>query len=71
VEIDLGQRFGRGKKFTIIAEGASRTNMYVQSAVLNGKVLKTFHFPAAELLKGGSLVLKMGTRPNMNWGVLK
>ncbi len=69
VEIDLGERFGRGKKFTIIAEGASRTNMYVQGAVLNGRVLKTFNFPAAELLKGGSLVLKMGPRPNINWGL--
>jgi putative alpha-1,2-mannosidase len=70
-EIDLGQRFGRGKKFTIIAKGASRNNMYVQEATLNGKVLHSFNFPASELLKGGSLVLKMGPEPNKKWGVLK
>lgn len=69
IEIDLGQRFGRGKKFTIIAKGASRNSMYVQSATLNGTRLNSFHFPASELLKGGSLVLEMGPKPNKNWGV--
>jgi predicted alpha-1,2-mannosidase len=69
--IDLGQKFGRGKTFTIIAKGASRKNMYVQGATLNGKTLNSFYFPAAELLKGGSLVLKMGPEPNKNWGVRK
>jgi predicted alpha-1,2-mannosidase len=69
IEIDLGEQFGRGKKFTIIAEGASRKNMYVQSATLNGHSLNSFKFPASELLKGGSLILKMGPEPNMNWGV--
>ena len=60
IEIDLGERFGRGKKFTIRAEGASRKNMYVQQATLNGQPLNSFKFPASELLKGGSLILKMG-----------
>ncbi|MBC7418572.1 MAG: glycoside hydrolase family 92 protein [Pedobacter sp.] len=69
IEIDLGEKFGRGKKFTIEAKGASRNNMYVQSAMLNGKVLKTFNFPASELLKGGSLILQMGAEPNKNWGI--
>jgi putative alpha-1,2-mannosidase len=45
--------------------------MYVQGATLNGKTLNSFYFPAAELLKGGSLVLKMGPEPNKNWGVRK
>ncbi len=67
--INLGERFGRGKTFTIEAEGASRTNKYVQSAELNGKPLQSFKFPATELLKGGSLKLKMGPEPNMKWGV--
>ncbi|MGN6297236.1 MAG: GH92 family glycosyl hydrolase [Ginsengibacter sp.] len=69
IEIDLGGRFGRGKKFTIIAQGASRKNKYVQSATLNGRILNSFKFPATELLKGGSLVLKMGSEPNENWGL--
>jgi len=69
--IDLGEKFGRGKTFTIIAKGVSRKNMYVQSATLNGKTLNSFYFPASELLKGGSLVLKMGPAPNKKWGVSK
>lgn len=68
VEIDLGQRYGRGKTFTIEAKNASRLNMYVQSAMLNGKPLRSFSFPASELLAGGSLVLEMGPEPNKNWG---
>ena len=69
IEIDLGERFGRGKKFTIEAKGASRNNMYVQSATLNGKILKSFDFPASELLNGGSLILTMGAAPNKSWGI--
>ncbi len=68
VTIDLGERFGRGKSFTIEAKNASRKNIYVQSAILNGKTLNTFQFPASELLKGGNLILKMGPEPNKNWG---
>ena len=69
--IDLGERFGRGKQFEIIANGASRVNMYVQSATLNGQKLDSFLFPAKELLKGGVLELQMGPEPNKNWGVIK
>jgi predicted alpha-1,2-mannosidase len=68
VEIDLGGRFGRGSVFTLEAEGVSRTRLYVQSAELNGQPLHSFRFPAKELLKGGSLKLKMGATPNKTWG---
>src|SRR5690606_4124831 len=51
VEIDLGNQYGRGKTFVIEAKNASRKNIYVQSAKLNGKTLDAFWFPAAELLK--------------------
>jgi len=68
VEIDLGNRFGRGETFVIEAKNASRLNKYVQSAKLNGKELVDFKFPASELLKGGRLELEMGPEPNMIWG---
>jgi len=68
VEIDLGQRFGRGEKFIIEAHNNSRMNKYVQSAILNGQPLYSFKFQAKELLKGGSLVLEMGPEPNKKWG---
>ncbi len=66
--INLGERFGRGKTFTIEAKGASRANKYVQSAELNGKPLTSFKFSAKELLKGGILKLEMGQEPNRSWG---
>lgn len=70
-EINLEGRYGRGKKFTIIAHNTSFNNKYVQSARLNGKVLNSFQFPASELLKGGTLELEMGATPNLQWGIEK
>jgi putative alpha-1,2-mannosidase len=69
VEIDLGQQYGRGEKFTIEAQNASRINKYIQSARLNGEVLNSFKFPASELLKGGKLELILGPEPNEEWGI--
>lgn len=66
--IDLGNKFGRGEKFVIKANNASRKNVYVQSAILNGNELNSFQFPASELLKGGKLELEMGPQPNKDWG---
>ncbi len=71
VTIDLGKRYGRGDKFTIKAQNASRVNKYVQSAELNGHPLNSFRFPAKELLKGGELKLVMGPEPNKYWGLAK
>jgi len=67
--IHLGKRYGRGATFTIEARNTSRKNKYVQCAVLNGKKLVTFWFPASELLKGGELILEMGPEPNTRWGL--
>ncbi len=69
VTIDLGERFGQGKTFSIEAKNSSRLNKYVQSAKLNGNVLNDFKFPASELLKGGKLELEMGAEPNEHWGI--
>ncbi len=69
VDIDLGEQFGRGKRFSVIAKNTSRENRYVQHAKLNGKSLESWWFPASELLKGGQLELEMGSKPNPNWGV--
>ncbi|WP_225974586.1 GH92 family glycosyl hydrolase [Arachidicoccus ginsenosidivorans] len=71
IEIDLGGRFGRGRKFVIIAKNASYDNKYVQKAKLNGHPLNSFHFDASDVLKGGTLELEMGPLPNKNWGIAK
>ena len=59
----IGEKDGCGDKLVIKARNASRKNIYVQSAVLNGQRLDGFTFPASELLKGGKLVLEMGPEP--------
>ena len=69
IEIDLGGRYGRGSKFIIKANNSSRLNKYIQSAKLNGDDLNSFKFPSKELLKGGELILEMGSEPNKKWGV--
>jgi putative alpha-1,2-mannosidase len=69
VVIGLDKQYGSGEHFTIVARNSSRSNRYVQSATLNGTILDKFWFRSSELLKGGSLILKMGDRPNYNWGI--
>lgn len=41
----------------------------VMKVTVNGRELNTFSFPAAELLRGGSLDLEMSDKPNYNWGI--
>lgn len=60
-----------GKKFKIIAEKWSKENKYIQKASLNGKELNTPWFSHEDLIKGGTLILKMGPLPNFNWGITK
>lgn len=69
VVIDLRGQYGRGDIFRIRANNVSADNKYVQSAILNGKKLDSFRFPASELLGGGELVLEMGAEPNRSWGI--
>lgn len=57
-----------GKNFTVVAEGASVVNKYIQSATLNGKELNTPWFTHEQLIAGGTLQLKMGPKPNKEWG---
>jgi predicted alpha-1,2-mannosidase len=65
--LDLGGRYGRGKTFTIETRDASRLNIYIQSATLNGQPLNRWWLPHTDLLKGGHLVLTMGPQPNREW----
>jgi predicted alpha-1,2-mannosidase len=66
--INLDPKYQKGGKFTIVAEDNSPTNIYVQSATLNGKPLERSWISHAELVAGGELVLKMGSKPNPAWG---
>jgi predicted alpha-1,2-mannosidase len=66
--IHLDPKYQKGDKFTIVAENNSPANVYIQSATLNGKPLERSWISHAELVAGGELVLKMGPKPNPEWG---
>ncbi|MCW3088775.1 MAG: alpha-mannosidase, partial [Sediminibacterium sp.] len=59
-----------GKRFTVIADGCSVVNKYIQSAGFNGKVLDNPWFTHDQLTAGGTLELKMGPKPNKSWGTV-
>ena len=56
-----------GKTFTIEAPRTSATNRYVQSAELDGKPLNRAWLTHDEVIRGGTLLLRMGSRPSA-WG---
>lgn len=58
-----------GKDFTLIANGSSRTNKYIQSARLNGQELTTLWFSHEDLMNGGTLELAMGEDESGKWAV--
>lgn len=56
VDIDVGD----GKVFSVIANGLSDTNRYVQSVSLNGKTLHELFIKHQDIMQGGKLVFEMG-----------
>jgi predicted alpha-1,2-mannosidase len=48
-----------GKTFTVIAEGLSSDNKYVESITLNGEPYTLNHITHEDILKGGTLTFKM------------
>ncbi len=58
-EIDAGG----GRRFTIRAEGVSESNIYIQSAVLNGKDWTRSWISHADIVAGGEMAFRMGPRP--------
>ena len=57
-----------GKTFTVVAEGNSEENVYIQSATLNGKEYTKNYITYSDINNGGTLVLKMGSKPNTSRG---
>ncbi|HTJ12550.1 MAG TPA: glycoside hydrolase family 92 protein, partial [Dinghuibacter sp.] len=58
-----------GRTFTIEAEGNSPTNVYIQSATLNGKPYDLNYITYGDITAGGVLHLVMAPRPNTSRGV--
>jgi predicted alpha-1,2-mannosidase len=67
VELHLQQ----GKTFSIAAKNNSSTNIYIQSALLNGKVYNKSYIDYFDIMNGGTLELIMGEQPNKSFGVSK
>lgn len=55
---------GGGKTFTVVAKNNSDKNIYVQSALLNGKTLKHSYVDFNDIRRGGTLELVMGPKPS-------
>ena len=66
--IHLDPKYQKGGKFTIVAEDNSPTNVYIQSATLNGKPLDAIVDQPRRVGCRRQLVLKMGPKPNPAWG---
>ncbi|MFD0674053.1 GH92 family glycosyl hydrolase [Cohnella sp. GCM10027633] len=57
-----------GRTFTIRAIGVSDKNKYIQSAELNGAPHDRPWLAHEDVARGGTLILRMGDRPNKSWG---
>ena len=66
--LHLDPAYYPGGNFTIEARRNSATNIYIQSATLNGHPLNEACLYHADVAKGGRLVLQMGPKPNEQWG---
>lgn len=54
---------GEGKTFTVVAEGLSDANKYVESVTLNGKPYTKNYITHSDIMNGGKLVFKMTSTP--------
>ena len=57
-----------GGAFTIIADNASRDNIYIQSATLNGEPYDKTYITHGDITAGGTLRVVMGPAPCPGWG---
>ena len=58
-----------GKKFVIEAPANNDKNVYIQSATLRGITYDKNYLNHADILKGGTLLFKMGAQPNLKRGI--
>ena len=66
--VHLDRDMYHGRTFTVIARNNSSTNIYIQSATLNGTPLTKPWLTTAQITAGGTLVFVMGPQPNLAWG---
>lgn len=69
VSIKLDGSYAKGKSFNILAVNNSAKNIYIQSALLNGKPYKKCYLDYKDIAAGGTLTLQMGAKPSKTWGL--
>jgi predicted alpha-1,2-mannosidase len=60
----FSMKLGNGKTFAVVAKNNSATNMYIQSATLNGKPLNAPVIRYTDIMQGGTLEFAMGPQPS-------
>ena len=65
---EMSLNVGNGKKFKVKAVNNLAANCYIQSATLDGKPYGRAYLTHKQVLRGGTLLLKMGPKPNKEWG---
>lgn len=63
----VAMRMGGGATFEVVAKNNSPTNVYIQSATLNGRPWNRPWFRHADIAKGGRFEFVMGPKPG-KWG---
>ena len=53
----------------IVANNNSKSNVYIQSASLNGKEYTHNYITHSDIINGGTFHLEMGDKPAMNRGI--
>lgn len=68
VTIELDPDYYPGGNFTITTVNNSKSNLYIQSAKLDGKPLTKPWIYHRDIVDGGNLEIVMGPKPNYTWG---
>lgn len=58
-----------GKTFEIVAHNNNESNVYIQSATLNGAPFDQTWIDHNQIMQGGRLEFTMGSEPNKQWGL--
>ncbi len=69
ITIHLDPRYYPGKTVTLTCRNNAPENMYIQSVTFNNKPWHRFQIPHDDLVRGGTLDIELGPKPNRQWGV--
>ena len=69
VTLRLDPKYAKGKQFVVKANRAHPNDVYIQSAMLNGKPFNQSWISHQVIAAGGTLAFEMGNKPNEKWGM--